>query len=813
MDGRNTRGRVLSAGLLEGSILQEQIDLETLSVEDGVRRYERVVEQAIRRGDGASLKPAERLLMHWYMPMVIAIQKEIEECSQGINGTGRSIHGPVLANISPQKAAVIAIHTVISRCMENVEVGDTISSVCYAIGNGIIGEQHVDLLRSEDPDAWQTLTKKYKSLNAHRVNWWAKKHLEDANTSRRARAYVGSFLLGRLVDIASVEPYTQAISPAFEVYTVKANKSNKRPRFVKMVRLRERAIDIIDRGHEERMRMRPQYLPMIVQPYPWAQGQEGGYVKIRTPYVTKPTREQKELLRAADMSRVNAGLNAISSQPWSINKRVADVVEKWYEMGGGSLEIPRADNLPAPVVPDEIDTDPDIKKRWKRECSAIYRKNVRALQDRRFFESTLRVARMYRERSKFYYPHQFDARGRAYPIPQYLNHHGDDVRRGMLQFGDDAPSGSKGEFWTAVQAANSYGIDKVPFDARVQWVKEHATEIGRCTKDPIGEEFWKRAENPWQFLAACYALFDDDAAKRLPVQLDGSCNGLQWYAALGRDEKGARAVNLLPNAAPTSVYTDVTEIVAKRAQEERPDLLPLCDRKILKLNVMTTLYNVTEYGAKKQIRNALEEIVPDAEKRREAAKWLSDQTVLATTVVCQAAGEIMVWLESCCRMIVERLREPFRFTSPIGFPVLLKHMLYPRVRVVTKDYNMMLLDDSRGAKVNRRKQISSLPPWFIHAIDGSHMLLVMADMAEQGFARAAVHDSYWTHSTSVDPMRDILMQRFVEIAEGDPVMKLYEEVRSIYGEKLDKAKIELYEPPAKGTLCLQDCLASTYAFS
>ncbi len=27
---------------------------------------------------------------------------------------------------------------------------------------------------------------------------------------------------------------------------------------------------------------------------------------------------------------------------------------------------------------------------------------------------------------------------------------------------------------------------------------------------------------------------------------DGSCNGLQHYAALGRDESGGRAVNLLP---------------------------------------------------------------------------------------------------------------------------------------------------------------------------------------------------------------------------------------------------------------------------
>ncbi len=37
---------------------------------------------------------------------------------------------------------------------------------------------------------------------------------------------------------------------------------------------------------------------------------------------------------------------------------------------------------------------------------------------------------------------------------------------------------------------------------------------------------------------------------RLPVQIDGSCNGLQHYAALGRDKAGGNAVNLRPAPAP-----------------------------------------------------------------------------------------------------------------------------------------------------------------------------------------------------------------------------------------------------------------------
>ncbi len=47
----------------------------------------------------------------------------------------------------------------------------------------------------------------------------------------------------------------------------------------------------------------------------------------------------------------------------------------------------------------------------------------------------------------------------------------------------------------------------------------------------------------------------------LPVHQDGSCNGLQHYAALGRDAAGGAAVNLTPSDRPQDVYTDVLKLV------------------------------------------------------------------------------------------------------------------------------------------------------------------------------------------------------------------------------------------------------------
>lgn len=65
--------------------------------------------------------------------------------------------------------------------------------------------------------------------------------------------------------------------------------------------------------------------------------------------------------------------------------------------------------------------------------------------------------------------------------------------------------------------------------------------------------WWQGAEKPWEALAACMevrtALATGNPAEyvsRLPVQIDGSCNGLQHYAALGRDIAGGYSVNLAP---------------------------------------------------------------------------------------------------------------------------------------------------------------------------------------------------------------------------------------------------------------------------
>jgi hypothetical protein len=60
----------------------------------------------------------------------------------------------------------------------------------------------------------------------------------------------------------------------------------------------------------------------------------------------------------------------------------------------------------------------------------------------------------------FYFPHNIDFRGRAYPIPPHLNHLGNDMCRSLLMFDKPRQLGQRGLYWLKIQLANLAGMDK-----------------------------------------------------------------------------------------------------------------------------------------------------------------------------------------------------------------------------------------------------------------------------------------------------------------------------------------------------------------
>lgn len=83
-----------------------------------------------------------------------------------------------------------------------------------------------------------------------------------------------------------------------------------------------------------------------------------------------------------------------------------------------------------------------------------------------------------------------------------------------------------------------------------------------------------------------------DFLSSLPVHQDGTCNGLQHYAALGGDAQGAAQVNLSAGDRPSDVYSFVgrmsEEIIAKDVERGEKYAIMLkgkIARKIVKQTV------------------------------------------------------------------------------------------------------------------------------------------------------------------------------------------------------------------------------------
>ncbi|KAI1095830.1 DNA/RNA polymerase [Rostrohypoxylon terebratum] len=609
------------------------------------------------------------------------------------------------------------------------------------------------------------------------------------------------------------------------------------------------------------------HLPMLVEPEPWTKFDQGGFLEypaqlVRIKHGEKDQRIYTEAaMERGDMEQVCKGLDVLGRTGWRINKPVFDVMLEAWNSGEEIANIPPLNpQIPLPEEPEASD-NPLLRRRWLKAVKAVENAKSGLHSERCFMNLQLEIARAFKDQT-FYFPHNVDFRGRAYPIPTYLNHMGADHTRGLLRFAEGRELGESGLRWLKIHLANVFGYDKASLKERESFVMDHLDEIYDSATNPLtGKRWWLQAEDSWQCLATCFelkaALESPDPVKyvsHLPVHQDGTCNGLQHYAALGGDMWGAQQVNLEPGDRPADVYSAVAELVKEGIAEDLKEdniIAKAVDgkitRKVVKQTVMTNVYGVTFSGAKAQVQKQIDALYPNITKETGIpvpviAAYIATKIFKGLSTMFRGAHDIQYWFGECagrvCRALTpeqieriaageelsppkpkkktgpkprststnkkykpappEQLLDQFRstvvWTTPLRMPIVQPYRKSGTRVIPTSIQNLTLQMPERSDPVNRRKQLQAFPPNFIHSLDASHMLLSALECNEVGLSFAAVHDSFWTHASDVDVMNRVLRDCFVRIHSEDVIGRLAAEFEARYKGALYLAKLDRGHP-------------------
>lgn len=563
-----------------------------------------------------------------------------------------------------------------------------------------------------------------------------------------------------------------------------------------------------------RLRFSYNFLPSSSPPMPWLSASFGGYltsaselVRVSNSVSDRSTyhssrHDLRKLYPSLD------SLNALGLCPWIVNKSILDLAIELFRSGGDyDLAIPFDEsrmNAGAPVLSaNATKADKIVYAKQKAKHDQKKREMYSLWSDCLY---RLSIANHFRDKI-FWFPHNMDFRGRTYAIPPHFNHLGADLARSLLLFAKGKPLGTGGLDWLKIHLVNLVGTMKsATLSERLDYANSILkVEVLDSADNPwTGRRWWTKTENPWQVLACCkeisQAIRSGDPIKyisHLAVHQDGSCNGLQHYAALGRDTSGAIAVNLVPSERPQDVYSRVVDIVESKRMKDARDgnhiarsLEGFIKRKVIKQTVMTTVYGVTRYGARSQIARQLAAYNYPDELIWPSASYLAGKTFDSIKQVFNASRAIQDWLNECAYIIASRFLQPVTWETPLGFTVT---QPYAGKKVGSTKFLSSGFSGSAGVLsldadslvLNSSKQRTAFPPNYIHSLDSTHMMLTSLHCQRLGVTFVSVHDCYWTHPCTVDQMNRVCREQFVMLHQQPLLEQLSAQFLSRYAKYLD----------------------------
>jgi DNA-directed RNA polymerase, mitochondrial len=821
---------------IEPHMMDRQLALEAEMRSLGIDRYRAQATQANEQGRSASRPSVRRLLEGAHERIVAAIEMFMVEARSGKAGVKHNAVEPFEQMGDKDLLAHLAIRVVLDRIGEH----QPLTKAALHLGSLIEDELFYRDFKEQLPKPFAATKRKLEVKNNERYKRHSarttgnKMGVEHEGWPKRKMLLVGKTLLELVVATTDL------------VRVVKGGGASQAPEALVAT---DETLAWLEGEDARKEWMAPLFMPCIVPPKSWTSPRDGGYHSGRVRRLTLvKTHDQAYLSKLAetDLSQVYGALNALQETAWSVNGRVLSVMQALWESGSDIGAIPQADDIPLPTKPvwlvegfkKEDMTPPQLEafKQWTRMAAQVHENNVRLRGKRIAFLQMLRVAERFEKEASIFFPHQLDFRGRAYPVPLYLQPQGNDAQRGLLTFANEVPINDEDAArWLAIHGAGLWGIDKVSFDDRVEWVEQHEEQLLAVSRDPLAHRFWADAEKPWQALAFAFewASFKQEGfgfLSSLPVQMDGSCNGLQNFSAILRDEVGGAAVNLVPADKPSDIYQQVADLVAKQVAEDAAGFdaakaklaqgwVGNINRKVCKRPVMTLAYGAKAYGYKQMIfddtvtpwRMEKPATFPFEGSGWTAAEYLGGVIWSCVGQVVVAARAAMDWLQEAAKVASEA-GMPVTWTTPVGLPVKQAYMVSKSIQIETTflkvRFRPRLTEDTEH--LDPRKQSSGLAPNWIHSLDAAHMMRTINAAHALGLRSFSfIHDSYGTHAGNAHALGIMLREEFVRMySERDVLDDFAEGMRFELPPDAD-----LLPLPKHGTLDLQAVLDSHFFFA
>lgn len=811
---------------------QREIELEAYAF--GKERMTKAIAKNEQQGHADSNPYAQAIYRRFVLPLADAIREDISAKRTGRN----QAHVQLLRGVDADAAAYIAVRAALTTLLSGVgedEKRGAARSVASEIGRSVYHEHLLTNFADMQPELFYHLTndfeRKMSKNESYRMTVYkqqAKKAgLELPVWSSGDVTQVGSYIVDRLEQFGMLSSSRMTVPSG----------QGKSKQYI-MVRMTEDTQRLIDQIREFVIEATPYFLPCVEPPKDWTAVNEGGFhtdeMRRLMPWAIKVKPAARDIILATNPQQDLQALNYLQRTPWRINRKMLEAVSQVHQHFDMEEIITQAEK-PRPRKPewlsesmkkedmDELQLDEFAK--WRRNMAEWHTEaKQRGVVWGRFYNA-VRVARKFQDYDAIYFVYFMDFRGRKYVQTTGVSPQGSDLQKALLEFAEGEPLDTPDAVrWFKINGANKWGYDKASLDDRAKWVDERHDLLQAFGADPINNTGWTEADKPLQFLAWCmeYAEWKTGIGtfrSRLAVGLDGSCNGLQNFSAMLRDEVGGRATNLVPASLPNDIYQMVADETLRRLQEAGCDedefleslrqrwLKHGISRSLVKRSVMTLPYgsrqsSCAEFIVSDYLRKGTAPEFARTEYGR-AARYLARFVWASIGVVVVKAREAMDWLQSSSRAILKGGDDRIMWTTPTGFPVVSIYWKPSIHQIHTKlagQARLKLHHDTDVPDFNRHK--NGIAPNFVHSLDASHLTAVTRACAARGIAALhMIHDDFGTHPRHTQALYEIIRQEFLAMyEERDPMA----EFGACYG---------LPYTPVLGSLDLRQVLDSQYFFS